>query len=54
MESVNQGSRKVTVAVRNVELAAWARAASTVADFHWLWAKCLASSGSLKSKKIGH
>jgi len=36
MESVNQGSRKVTVAVRNVELAAWARAASTVADFHWL------------------
>ena len=36
MESVSQGSRKETVAVRNIELAARARTASTVADFHWL------------------
>jgi hypothetical protein len=36
MESVSQGSRKETVAARNIELAASARAASTVADFHWL------------------
>ena len=31
MESASQGSPKVTLAV-----AVWARAASTVADFHWL------------------
>ena len=36
IESVSQGSRKMTPAVRSVERAALARAASTVADFHWL------------------
>jgi hypothetical protein len=36
MESVSQGRRKVKVAVRSVELAAWARAALTVADCHRL------------------
>jgi hypothetical protein len=36
MESVSHGSREVTVAVCNFDLAAWARATSTVDDFHWL------------------
>jgi hypothetical protein len=36
MESVSQGSRKETVAARNIELPARARAVSTVADFLWL------------------